>query len=286
MAIDRIGAFTVLATLGAGAHSSILHVRREEDGREYALKVVTIGGAEDKKFLDQAKHEYRVGQMFSHPNLIRVYCLELEKGFLGFGGVKKAKLLLEFAKGTTLDKVKILKPAKLLRVFEKVAAALVHMHLRGVYHADLKPNNIVLGRGMAVKVLDYGLAWIKGEPKDRVQGTVEYMAPETAEHKMVNERTDIFNLGATMYRLVTLQLPPSVLSPMEGVKMSEKTYKAAFRPVPSLNPGCPADFADLIHRCLSYKALARPESMKDVHGELEKMADAAEASLDPAELEE
>jgi eukaryotic-like serine/threonine-protein kinase len=286
MAIDKIGGFTVLATLGAGAHSSILHIRREEDGREYALKVVNIDAAEDKKFLDQARHEYRVGQMFSHPNLIRVYALDLEKGLFGFGAVKKAKLLLEFAKGTTLDAAKILKPAKLLRVFEKVAAALVHMHLRGVCHADLKPNNIMVGRGAAVKVLDYGLAWVKGEPKDRVQGTVEYMAPETAEHKMVNERTDIFNLGATMYRLVTLQLPPSVLAPMDGVKMSEKTYKAAYRPVTSLNPGCPPAFADLIHQCMAFKALGRPESMAVVHAELERLADAAEAKLDPAELEE
>ena len=60
-----------------------------------------------------------------------------------------------------------------------------------------------------MKVIDYGLAWIKGEPKDRVQGTPEYMAPETVEHKLINERTDIYNFGATMYRLVTLQLPPS-----------------------------------------------------------------------------
>ena len=286
MAIDKIGAFTVLATLGAGANSSVLHIRREEDGREYALKVVAIESADDKKFLEQAKHEYRVGQMLSHPNLIRVHALELEKGMFGFGAVKKAKLLLEFAKGTTLDKVKLLKPAKLMRVFEKVAAALVHMHLRGVYHADLKPNNVMLGRGLAVKVLDYGLAWIKGEPKDRVQGTVEYMAPETAEHKMVSERTDIFNLGATMYRLVTLQLPPSVLSPMEGVKMSAKTYQSAFKPVPTLNPGCPAELADLIHHCLAYKALGRPESMAVVHAALERMAAAAESLLDPAELEE
>jgi len=286
MAIDKIGAFTVLSTLGAGAHSSILHIRRGDDAREYALKVVTIDGAEDKKFLDQAKHEYRVGQMLSHANLIRVYCLELEKGLFGLGAVKKAKLLLEFAKGVTLDTVKILKPAKLLRIFEKVSAALVHMHLRGVYHADLKPNNIILGRGTAVKVLDYGLAWIKGEAKDRVQGTMEYMAPETAEHKMVNERTDIFNLGATMYRLVTLQLPPPVTAPLAGVKMTEKTYKGVLRSVTSLNPGCPAEFADLIHQCLSYKALGRPESMQVVHAALARMADEAEAHLDPAELEE
>lgn len=285
MAIEKIGSFSVLGTLGSGAHSSILHIRRAEDSREYALKVVNIDGPEDKKFLEQAEHEFRVGQMLSHPNTIRVYCLELEKGFLGFGSVKKAKLLLEYAKGDTLDKLRILKPVKLLRVFEKVSAAMVHMHLRGVYHADLKPNNIMLGRGMAVKVLDYGLAWIRGEAKGRVQGTPEYMAPETLEHKLVNERTDIYNFGATLYRMATLQLPPSVIGP-DGEPVGSKAFRAAFKPVPTLNPGCHPELAELIHRCLAYKALERPENMDEIHKILDRLADAAEAELDPDELEE
>ena len=63
------------------------------------------------------------------------------------------------------------------------------MHRRGVFHADLKPNNILLGKRGEVKVIDYGLAWIKGEPKDRVQGTPEYMAPETATQQ-AHQRAD------------------------------------------------------------------------------------------------
>ena len=55
------------------------------------------------------------------------------------------------------------------------------MHKQGVFHADLKPNNLIHDRGTQVKVIDYGLAWIKGEAKDRVQGTPEYMAPETVD---------------------------------------------------------------------------------------------------------
>src|SRR5438270_53685 len=104
---------------------------------------------------------------------------------------------------------------QLVQVFKAVADALVHMHRRQVYHADLKPNNILFSRAGAVKVIDYGLAWIKGEKKDRVQGTPEYMAPEQARKKVVNERTDIYNFGATMYRMVTWRLPPSA-APQEG----------------------------------------------------------------------
>ena len=75
MAIDKIGKFTVLDTLGSGAHSSILHVRRDADSKEYALKLVPIDDKDDLKYLEQAKHEFRVGQMLNHPNLVKVYCL-------------------------------------------------------------------------------------------------------------------------------------------------------------------------------------------------------------------
>jgi serine/threonine protein kinase len=282
MSIDKIGAFTVLGKLGEGAHSSIMRIRRTEDGREYALKVVNLDTADDNKFLEQAKHEYRVGQMLSHPNLIKVHAFETEKNW--FFQVKKAKLLVEFANGETLDRAKMPQRAKLLRVLEKVAAGLAHMHHRGVFHADLKPNNIMAGRGGLVKIIDYGLAWIKGEPKDRVQGTPEYMAPETASHKLINERTDIFNFGATMYRLVTFELPPSVV-PELGVPMTEKMYKGLFRPVNELAPATPAPLCDLIHKCMAYNARKRPESIAEVQGILDRMADAEEAKLDPDELE-
>ncbi len=52
-------------------------------------------------------------------------------------------------------------------------------------------------------MLDFGTAWIKGQPKNRVQGTPQYMAPEQATEKSVNEKTDLYNFGATMYRLLT-----------------------------------------------------------------------------------
>ena len=284
MSIDKIGKVTVLATLGSGANSSIVKVRREADGREYAMKIVPIEGEEDKKYLEQAKHEFRVGQMLNHPSLVKVYCFETESDWLF--RVRKARLLIEFVPGETLDKVKLLNHAKLLRILEKAAAGLVHMHAQGVLHADLKPNNIMLGRGTNAKILDYGLAWIKGEPKDRVQGTPEYMAPETATHKVVNERTDIYNFGVTMYRLVTFKLPPSVVPVADGLELKEKTFHELLKPVLELNPGCPPGLAELIHRCIRFSALKRPEQMLTVHDTLNELADESAAKLaDPDEIE-
>jgi len=281
MAIDRIGAFTVLAKLGEGAHSTILRIRRNDDAREYALKVVNLDTADDHKFLEQAKLEFRISEMLSHPNLIKVLCFEVEKNW--FFQVKKAKLLTEFVNGNTLDNTRIPHRAKFLRIFAQVAAGLAHMHHRGVFHADLKPNNILVGRG-GVKIIDYGLSWIRGEPKDRVQGTPEYMAPETATHKLVNERTDIFNFGAAMYRTLTFELPPSVM-PELGVPITEKMYKGMFRPVNELAPTAPAPLCNLIHKCMAYNARQRPESIAKVQGVLDRMADAEEATLEPDQLE-
>lgn len=283
--IDKIGKFTVLGPLGSGAHSSILHVRREDDEKEYALKLVPIESKDDTKYLEQAKHEHRVGQMLNHPNLVKVYCFETEGGW--FSGPKKAKLLLEYVPGRTMDKLPLIRMAKLARVFERIADGLTHMHKQGVYHADMKPNNLIYERGTRVKVIDYGLAWIRGEPKDRVQGTPEYMAPETVSHKLINERTDIYNFGATMYRLVTLQLPPCWVTAEESLPMTNKVFREQLRPVKEANPMVPDGLADLIHHCLDPNANKRPERMSEVQGTLDQLADEAAAKLnDPMELEE
>jgi len=284
MAIDKIGKFQVLATLGTGAGSSILHIRRAEDSREYALKMTSIEEEEDKKYLEQAKHELRVGQMLSHPSIVKVHCLETETDWRF--RVKKVKLLVEYVPGKTLDKVPLLRTAKMLRVFEKVAAGLVHMHKQGVIHADLKPNNLMLGKGTNVKIIDFGLAHIKGEPKMRVQGTPEFIAPETVAHKQFSERSDIFNFGATMYRLTTFKLPPSLMGEYEGEEVTEKIYRGRFTPVNELNPVAPKGLVDLIHKCMSYNAMQRPERMSEVQGSLDQLADEAAAKLDPDALEE
>ncbi|MFM8274855.1 MAG: serine/threonine protein kinase [Gemmata sp.] len=285
MAIDKIGKFTVLGTLGSGAHSNILHIRRAEDEKEYALKMVPIEEKEDLKYLEQAKHEYRVGQTLNHPNLVKVYAFETEGGW--FSGPKKAKLLLEYVPGKTMDKVPLLRMAKLLRVLERVADGLMHMHKQNVCHADIKPENLIYERGTRVKVIDYGLAWIKGEGKGRIQGTPEYVAPETVEHKIVNERTDIYNFGVTMYRLATLQMPPSWFASEDQLPMDAQQFKDQLKPVRTANPLVPQGLADLIHECLQTNANKRPERMSHIQGRLDVLADEAAAKMtDPGELED
>jgi len=238
MDIGPIGNFQILGTLGKGAHSTILHIRRSADSKQYALKVVPLETKEDQKFLEQAQHEVKIGQMLTHANLIKVYCLETPRDWLF--RVKKAHMLIEYVNGKTLDTVKGLSIPRLVQVFEKIASGLVHMHRRNVCHADLKPGNVMLSKTGEVKIIDYGLAWIKGETKRRVQGTPEYMAPEQAHNQMVNERTDIYNFGATMYRLATLRLPPNNAAGGD-VTLDSKTFSQMLVPVQQCNHEAPEE---------------------------------------------
>jgi eukaryotic-like serine/threonine-protein kinase len=146
----------------------------------------------------------------------------------------------------------------------------------------MKPNNVMLSKAN-VKILDYGLSWIRGEAKDRVQGTPEYIAPETIAHKLINERTDIFNFGVTMYRLVTLKLPPTITPNEDGLGMTPEIYAEQLKPVKELNKGCPDELANLIQSCIQFNALHRPEKMAGIQGELDRMADEFGASEDPAD---
>ncbi len=239
MSAFRIGNYQVIGELGKGAHSRILHVRRAADSKHYALKVVPINSAEERKFLLQAEHEFEVAQKLDHPNLIKIYALEKARNW--FFSVRKVHLLIEYVNGKTLDTCPPIGLPQLVQVFKCVADGLVHMHRRQVYHADLKPNNIMLSRAGQVKIIDFGLAWIKGEGKDRVQGTPEYMAPEQARKKIANEKTDVYNLGATMYRMVTMRLPPTVIGNSVGI--NAKVWQNLLKPVQEFNAGTPGPCA-------------------------------------------
>jgi eukaryotic-like serine/threonine-protein kinase len=260
--VGRIGEFQILGTLGTGAHSTILHVRRSADGKQYALKVVPIETKEHQKFLLQAQHEFRIAQKFHHANLIKVHALETPRDWLF--RVRKVHLLIEYVNGQTLSVVPRLSLARLVQIFTKIASGLQHMHLRGVFHADLKPNNVILSRTGEVKIIDYGLARVKGESRERVQGTPEYMAPEQAKSGTVNEQTDIYNFGATMYRLVTWRLPPSIIPAAGGLPLDAKAFAIALKPVQEYTAHAPKELCKLIHQCLSYKAQQRPDSVGDI----------------------
>jgi serine/threonine-protein kinase len=253
----HIGNVTVLEELGSGAGSRVYLVRRDEDGRDYALKVLHSDAERRQRYLDQFENEFRIGHSLHHPNLIAIYALEIDVGW--FSGTRNARLLTEYAQGRPMSRLPLVSTARLLRILEQAAAAVAYLHEQGVIHADIKPNNFIISEDDGVKLIDLGIAQLSNERREDIHGTREYMAPETARQHIISERTDIYSFGATMYRLATLHdLPP-------GFK---GTTHPEYQPVTRLNPRIPTGLSTLIGSCLSRQPEVRPASMSSVCDQL------------------
>jgi len=266
--------FEVLGELGHGAASRILHIRDPASYQHFAMKVVIGRSADEQKYLDQAKHEFEVAQKFDHPSLVKVYDIRVIRKWFR---EREVRTLLEYVNGATLEQMKEPGLPLLVIVFPEVAGAVAYMHSCDVFHADLKPNNIMVSRSGQVKVIDFGLAWTRGELKGRVQGTMGYLAPEQMSHRVVNEATDIFNFGATMYRMFTGRLASAGIADGGAVVMAGKTV---ITPVRELKPDVPEALSDLVDLCCANKPLRRPASMVEVARVLTTIREKMSLSID------
>jgi eukaryotic-like serine/threonine-protein kinase len=264
----KLGSFEyrVVRTLGTGAGSTILLIEDAKTGRRLALKVVKRHEPEDDVYITQAVHEFDVAQRLNHPSLLKIHDIRVKKGWFKTSGVE---LLMEYVLGENLDQLGTRDIPTLVLIFLHVASALKHMHRRGIYHGDLKPSNIMLANNGTVRVLDFGTCWIRGQPKDRVQGTPQYMAPEQAIERTVGEKTDVYNFGATMYRLLTGEYAnlgiPGVGDGAIGSRMRPKRPHDLDNDVPFALDG-------VVMACLETSPERRPESFHEIKRELVAVA--------------
>jgi serine/threonine-protein kinase len=111
---------------------------------------------------------------------------------------------MEYINGITLADKDFRKSLdETLAIFDEVATGLHAMHLAGYVHADLKPTNIMVSVEGAVKLIDLGQSAKIFEPKTKIQGTGDYMAPEQVQRGKLDQRTDVFGLGATLHKVLT-----------------------------------------------------------------------------------
>ncbi len=258
--------YRVVGPLGTGAGSTILQIAdRARGGKRFALKVVKWQDSDDDPYIAQAQTEYEAAKKLNHPAIARIYDCRVRRSLLF--RVTSVELLMEFVDGKTLDEIEGPTLGTLVLIFNQVADALVHMHRRGVYHGDLKPSNIMVSKDGPVKLIDFGTAWLKGEEKNRIQGTPQYMAPEQVTEKVVDERTDLYNFGATMYRMFTGRYANPGSAPRTGDNLKIKLV-----PPSQLNPKVPGPLNDLILACLQTSPDRRPAGMSAVHEKLSEVA--------------
>ncbi len=207
---QNIDGYTKLSVLGHGAYSTIYLARDKSTGEICAIKQVDIDSSDMMKYINHIEQEHAIAQRFDHPVLRKTYkVLYLRKWFK----VSSAALVMEYADGKPLTELMPCRDyVRTLKIFRHVAMALDHMHWNRYVHADLKPENIIVNTQGRVKLIDYGQSFEMGQAKERVQGTVDYIAPEQVRREILDQRTDVFGIGAVMHRAFTGEPLPTMLN--------------------------------------------------------------------------
>jgi serine/threonine-protein kinase len=269
--------YDVLELIGEGAGSLIYAVSDPADNHLYALKHVIRKHEKDIRFIEQLEAEHTVGQLVRHPGLRRTFDLKINKNL--FFKPTEAALIMELFDGRPLEFAKPKTLPGLVDVFIKTARALDSLHSLGYVHCDLKPNNILIDADGAVKVIDLGQAAKQTTVKKRIQGTPDYIAPEQVQCGPVTFRTDVFNLGATMYwALAGTKLPT-----LYTVKKKENSFllDARIDPPHAINKLVPEALGNLVMECVKTSPVKRPKNMNEVATRLELIRHAIAKSPSP-----
>lgn len=216
-AVNRVGRFHILRELGRGATGSVYLGHDPVIDRHVAIKTFNprLTSAEKKQYDQQLINEARAAGRLSHPHIVTIFDASCE------GGV--SYIAMEYLQGLELSKrletgVRF-SSDDVATIIWKIADALDYAHKNGVIHRDIKPANIFMV-GDQPKVVDFGIARspnrvsdkpVESEPytlfHNNLLGTPNYMSPEQAMGQSVDERTDIYSLGAVMYEMLAACKP-------------------------------------------------------------------------------
>jgi serine/threonine protein kinase/tetratricopeptide (TPR) repeat protein len=262
----RLGPYEILAPLGAGGMGEVYRAKDTRLGREVAVKVLPKFSADSQEALARFEREARAVAALSHPNIMAIHDFGSE------GGV--AYSVTELLEGESLrDRLdaSAIPPRKAIEYVQQIARGLAAAHDRGIAHRDLKPDNVFLTRDGLVKILDFGLAReIPGSEKSgsglqasltasgTVVGTPGYMSPEQIRGKPVDQRTDLFALGAILYEMLTGQRAFQRGSPVETMMavLQEDPPASGGRPVPP-------ELAAIVSHCMEKNPEDRFQSARD-----------------------
>ncbi|HYE17442.1 MAG TPA: serine/threonine-protein kinase [Tepidisphaeraceae bacterium] len=258
--------YDVLERLGEGARSVIYAVTDPTTRQSFALKHVIRAEDKDIRFIEQMETEYEASRQFNHPNLRRSFELKVVKAMIF--KVKEAYLVMQLVDGKPLD---VRTPTAMLDIvdtFVQAAQGLKAMHQLGWAHCDIKPNNILRNDRGHVTVIDFGQSCKIGTVKERIQGTPDYIAPEQVNRKPISQQTDVFNLGATMFWVLTGKHIPTLYTVN---KKGEHSFllDSRFDSPADINPKVPPALSNLVMDCIATRQQKRPADMDAVIMRLE-----------------
>lgn len=258
--------YRITKQIGVGARSKISLATELSTGKNFAVKYVERESSEDDPFVAQVETEFEVSSNVSHPCLRQSFHIHRERKLLQ---TRRIWLVMEYIDGLNLEKARPNRLMTFLSLFRKVAQGLHAMHAAGFVHTDIKPTNIMITRGATVKIIDFGQSCPIHHRKERIQGTPDYIAPEQVRRLSLDQRTDIFNLGATMYWVLTSEKYPTAIRGTDargGINIITADKPVA--PI-ELNDKIPLSLSKLIMECCRDNPHERPADMKQVVSRLE-----------------
>jgi tetratricopeptide (TPR) repeat protein/predicted Ser/Thr protein kinase len=259
--------YEVVSVLGTGGMGSVYKAQDKELDRLVALKVIRPELARNPAIVDRFKQEIRLSHKVTHRNVVRMYDLSEDLGM--------RFVTMELVAGrdlrTILEERGKLPPDETVDIFQQICLALQTAHGAGILHRDLKPQNVMREDSGRVVVMDFGLARTIEDDKGMTQtgalvGTMDYMSPEQALGKDLDQRSDIFALGLIAYEMLTGAMPFRAESAIAS--LLKRTREPA-EELTKLDATIPGALSDIVGRCLENDLALRYKTVEEILSDLE-----------------
>jgi serine/threonine-protein kinase len=260
---DVVDGYVVGEKIGEGGMGTVYMATHEPTGRVCALKKIRGELAHRADLTERFETEGKVLAQLNHPCIVTLFATGMHGGH--------PYMVMEWVKGRTLRDAMATrrKPFELrqaLAIAVRIGSALKIAHRNGVVHRDLKPENVLLQKGGGLKVVDFGIAKLRGAASttDRLatMATPAYAAPEQLDRGEIDGRTDVFSLAQMLVEMVTGRfafVDPGETTPPDDVTRELKRRARPNRLIDNV-PSCPESLSDLVDRALSRDRERRPDA--------------------------
>jgi serine/threonine protein kinase len=272
-----VAGYRIDGVLGAGAMSTVYRATQLSLRREVALKLLAGELSEDPGFRRRFQREGQLQAVLDHPHIVTVY----EAGQTDDG----LFLAMRLIEGPTLKRLILdadLTPGRSLRLLTQVAEALEEAHRAGLIHRDIKPQNILIGRGDHAYLADFGLikSLDDADPLTRTGqfiGTIDYVAPEQVQGEPASPASDSYALAAVLFECLTGRVPFVRQSQAATIHAH---LMAPPPPVSELRPDLPRELDEVIALGMAKVPGHRPSSPTELMRVAARAFDAQPALLD------